>query len=95
MTSGDWDRGDTGNVGGEGPQRLPEGAEGFQRVAREGLECRGSVSARVSSDRIRRKKKERKDKRKRAEKKGVRTSDDFFGKREKINEKKEKNGKEQ
>lgn len=52
MTSGDWDLGDAGVMsevkGLKGCQRV---LKGFQRVAREGVECRGSVSARVSSDR--------------------------------------------
>lgn len=57
-------------------------------MAREDVECRGSISARVSSDEGKEKEKERKKKggRKReggrAKKKGVRTSDDFFGKHE-------------
>lgn len=73
-------------------------------MAREDVECRGSISARVSSDegKEKKKKKERKKKerereggrgRERTKKKGVRTSDDFFGRHEfvKINEKKKNN----
>lgn len=57
-------------------------------MAHEDVECHGSISARVSSDegkeKKKRKEKGRKRKRERtpAKKKGVRTSDDFFGKHE-------------
>lgn len=58
-------------------------------MAREDVECRGSISARVSSDEGKEKKKKEREKRGkkkeregRAKKKGVRTSDDFFGKHE-------------
>lgn len=59
MTSGDQHHGGAGNVGGEGSQRLLEGAEGLQRVAHEDVECRGSISARVSSDEGKEKKKKK------------------------------------
>lgn len=58
-------------------------------MAREDVECRGSISARVSSDEGKEKeKKERKKgggrvrERDAQRKRGVRTSDDFFGKHE-------------
>lgn len=48
-----------------------EGAEGLQRVAREDVECRGSISARVSSDEGKKKKKEKKEKGRRRERQHV------------------------
>lgn len=71
MTSGDWD---AGNVGGEGPQRLPEGAEGFQRVAARGCRVprqRFCSSIERPEDKEKRKKKGgTREKRERAERKG-------------------------
>lgn len=62
--------------------------KGSKEWRAEDVECRGSISARVSSDEGKEKKKGTKEKREgerqsaRAKKKGVRTSDDFFGKHE-------------
>lgn len=83
--------GTRGDVGGEGPQRLPEGAEGVSKSGARGCRVpRQRFCSSIERPGIRRRKKRENGKRERAAKKGVRTSDDFFGKREKINEKKKK-----
>lgn len=73
-------------VDAKGHEGLPEGAEGLERVASKGGECRGSVSARVSRKRRRRglrrgeRKKANEEEEENDEEEEERISDDFLEK---------------